>query len=183
MSIVDGKKSKFENAIKHLYQELDSIRTGRANPTIVENLIIDYYGTQTPMQQLATISVPDPSSLVIQPWDKAVIKEVEKAIRDADLGINPVVDGDIIRLPIPPLTEERRKEIAKIVSQKVEEARISIRNVREDIWREIKEKKSGGEITEDDMFSQQKDLQKIVDEYNQKIKKTGDKKESEVMTI
>ncbi len=183
MTIVDEKKDNFENSINHLHKELDSIRTGRASSNLVESLTVDYYGTQTPLSQMASISVPDPSSIVVQPWDKAVIKDVEKAIRNSDLGINPVVDGEIIRLPVPPLTEESRKEIAKIVSQKIEEARIAIRNVREDIWREIREKKSDGEITEDDMFLQQKNLQKIVDEYNQKIKETGDKKESEVMTI
>ena len=183
MSLLDEKKSQFENSISHLKSELNTIRTGRSNPSLVENIKVDYYGTKTPLPQVASISAPDPQSIVIQPWDKNAMQDIELALRNSDLGLNPVVESEIIRLPIPPLTEERRTELAKVVNQKVENARISIRNVREEIWKTVKEQKNNSEISEDDMFGQQKDLQKIVDEYNEKVKEIGAQKENEIMTI
>ncbi len=174
MSIVSKKESHFEDAIKHLKDELSQIRTGQANSALVENIKVDYYGTLTPLNQLANISIPDSKSIVIQPWDNNVIKEIEKAIQQSDLGLNPVNEGEGLRLPIPPLTEERRKDLAKTVNEKIEQCKISIRNSREDIWKEIKEKKNNGEMSEDDMFSQQKELQKIVEEKNNLAKKIGD---------
>lgn len=183
MTIIDDKKFQFENAIQHLKNELKQIRTGRANPTLVENLVIDYYGTKTPLQQLANINIPDPKSIIIQPWDKNSLKEIEKAIHNSPLGLNPINEGNIIRLPIPPLTEERRKELSKIVSEKAEQAKISVRNVREETWKNIKEQKNDDKISEDDMYSQQKELQKKVEEYNNSIKKIGQQKEKEIMTI
>jgi len=183
MSIVSKKESHFEDAIKHLKDELSQIRTGQANSALVENIKVDYYGTLTPLNQLANISIPDSKSIVIQPWDNNVIKEIEKAIQQSDLGLNPVNEGEGLRLPIPPLTEERRKDLAKTVNEKIEQCKISIRNSREDIWKEIKEKKNNGEMSEDDMFSQQKELQKIVEEKNNLAKKIGEEKEKEVLTL
>jgi len=183
MTIIDDKKVQFENAIQHLKDELKQIRTGRANSALVENLTIDYYGTKTPLQQLANINIPDSKSIIIQPWDKNSLKDIEKAIHDSPLGLNPINEGNIIRLPIPPLTEERRKELSKIVNEKVEQAKISVRNVREEIWKNIKEQKNDGKISEDDMYGQQKELQKKVEEYNDFIKKIGQEKEKEIMTI
>ncbi len=183
MSLVNEKKDQFENAVSHLKSELSTIRTGRSNPSLVENIKVDYYGTKTPLPQVASISTPDPQSIVVQPWDKNALQDIEAALRNSDLGLNPVVESNLIRLPIPPLTEERRIELAKVVNQKVENARISIRNVREELWKAIKEQKNNGEMSEDDMFGQQKDLQQIVDEYNEKVKEIGIRKEKEIMTI
>lgn len=183
MTIIDDKKPQFQKALEHLLSELATVRTGRANPSLVENVLVDSYGTNTPLQQLATISVPDAQSIVIQPWDKNVLKDIEKAIQNSQLGLNPVNEGEIIRLPIPPLTEDRRKELSKIVNQKVEDSRVSIRNIREDTWRIIKDQKASGEISEDDMYTQQKDLQKVVDEFNSKVKNIGEEKEKEIMTL
>ncbi len=183
MSIIDDKKSNFEKATTHLKTECKQIRTGRANPAIVENIFVEYYGTKTPLNQVANITIPDPRSIVVQPWDKSLVKEVEKAIRNSPLGLNPINEGTIIRIPIPMLTEERRKELVKVLHEKVEQARISIRNIREEIWKTIKEKESTGGMSEDDMFRAQKDLQKIVDEQNEVARKIGEEKEKEIMTI
>jgi len=183
MTILDDKKIKFTDAIEHLKKELTQIRTGRANPSLVENIMVDCYGTKTPLNQMANISVPDPKSLVIQPWDTNIIKEVEKSIQNSDLGLNPVNEGNQLRLPIPALTEERRKELAKVVGDKVETSKITIRNIREEIWKELKEMKNDGKISEDDMFAQQKELQKEVDEKNNEIKEIGENKEKEILTL
>lgn len=183
MTMIDDKKNQFENAIEHLKNELKQIRTGRANPAIVENLNVEYYGTKTPLQQLASLTIPDSKSIVIQPWDKNSLKDIEKAIHDSPLGLNPINEGNIIRLPIPPLTEERRRELSKIVNEKAEQAKIRIRNVREEIWKNTKAQKNNGQISEDEMYAQQKELQKKVEEYNDIIKKVGQEKEKEIMTI
>lgn len=183
MTLIDDKKFKFDDAFNHFKNELKQIRTGRANPAIVENIKVDSYGTQTPLQQIANISIPDAKSIVIQPWDKNMIKEIEKSIQNSTLGINPINEGNLIRLPVPPLTEERRLELAKVVSAKIEEARVSVRNVREEIWKEIKEQESQKQISEDDMFKLQKELQKVVEDYNTEIKETGQEKEKEITTF
>lgn len=183
MTILDDKNFKFTDAIEHLKKELTHIRTGRANPSLVENIMVDYYGTKTPLNQMANISVPDPKSLVIQPWDANIIKEIEKAIQNSDLGLNPVNEGNQLRLPIPALTEERRKELAKVVGDKVETSKVTIRNIREEIWKELKEMKNDGKISEDDMFAQQKELQKEVDEKNKELKEIGESKEKEILTL
>lgn len=183
MSIIQAKKPNFEKAVEHLKNELNSIRTGRATPTLVENLIVDYYGTKTPLIQLASISIPDPKSIVIQPWDRNSTKDIEKAIQISSLGINPVNEGTIIRIVIPPLTEERRGELVKLANKKTEEAKISIRNIREEMWKELKNQEKEGKISEDELFLTQKELQKIVDEFNEKIKEISEKKEEEINTI
>lgn len=182
-SIIENKKGQFEKAIEHLKLELTAIRTGRANPSLVENLLIDYYGVKTPLKQLSSINVPDAHSLLIQPWDKNSIKDIEKGIRASSLDLNPVNEGNAIRLPIPALTEERRRELTKAVRQKTEEAKVSIRNVREEIWKQLKEQKNSGAISEDDMFHSQKELQKMVDQYNAQLVEISTAKENEVMTI
>lgn len=183
MNLIDDKKFKFDSTIKHFKEGLNQIRTGRANPELVENLLIDYYGNKTPLIQLASISTPDARSLLIQPFDKNSIKDIEKAIQNSDLGLNPVNEGNVIRLPIPPLTEERRNDLAKAVHEKSEKAKVSIRNVREEIWKNIKENESSGKITEDDMFDQQKELQKTIDNYNSQIKDISEEKENNIKTI
>lgn len=183
MTIIDEKKFKLDNAVTHMKSELNAIRTGRANPALVENIQVDYYGTKTPLLQLASISAPDPRCILIQPWDKNALKDIEKTLQTSSLGINPVNEGNAIRLPIPPLTEERRKDLVKVVNQKTEEAKVSVRNIREEIWRQLKEQKTKGTISEDDMYAQQKKLQELVDGYNKQIKEMGEGKEQEIMTI
>ena len=181
--IADNKKIDLEAAIEHLNAEMGKIRTGRANPALIENLTVDYYGVKTPLKQIASINVPESRSLVIQPWDKGALVYIESALRESDLGFNPNNDGQVIRINIPPLTEERRKELVKVLNQRAEDAKISVRNVREEVWKEIQEAEKEGKISEDDKFSGKDYLQKIVDEYNKKIEEIREKKEAEIMTI
>ncbi|MBI4050356.1 MAG: ribosome recycling factor [Candidatus Doudnabacteria bacterium] len=181
--MIEQKKQEFENIIVHLKLELAKLRTGRANPAMVGDLKVDYYGTPTPIKQLGSIAVPEPRQLVIQPWDKNALQPVEKAIRDSDIGLNPANEGDKIRVTIPELTEERRRELTKLAGKTAEEARVKIRTLREEIWKGIKQQEESGKITEDDKFRQQEKLQKLIDEYNGKIKELAETKEKEIMTI
>lgn len=181
--IVDDKRKDLDSAMDHLAIELGKIRTGRANPALVENLVVDYYGTKTPLKQVASINAPEARMLVIQPWDKDSLVNIESAIRDSDLGFNPSNDGQVIRITIPQLTEERRKELVKLLNQRSEDAKISVRNIREEAWREIQEAEKNGKISEDDKFLGKDYLQKIVDEYNKKIEEVKDKKEKDILTI
>ena len=177
------KKGKFEEIILHLRAELQKLRTARANPAMVEDLQADYYGTKTPLKQLGSISVPEPRQLLISPWDKSVLGGIEKAIRDSGLGLNPANEGDKIRITVPQLTEERRKELTKIAGKTTEEARVRLRNLREDLGKEIKKEFDEKVITEDDKFRLQEELQKYTDEYNKQIKEQQEAKEKEIMTI
>jgi len=172
-----------EDSIKHYLNQLSQIRTGRANPSVVENIHVDYYGSKTPIKQLATINVPEPRLIVISPWDKGSLAGIESAVRSSDLGFNPVNDGQVIRISIPPLTEERRLELVKTLNQKTEEARVDVRRIREDIWKEIQDKERDGIISEDDKFKGKDKLQKIIDEQNEKIEELRKKKEGEILTI
>lgn len=181
--IINTKGAELDKALEHLKSELAGLRTGRASAGLVDHLEIDYYGTRTPLIQIAQITVPEPRVITIQPYDKAALKEIEKAVQTSNLGINPVNDGNYIRLVIPAMTEERRKELVKVVSQTAERARVAIRNVREEIWKEIQRQEKEGEISEDDKISGKEDLQKVVDKYNEEIKKLAEAKEKEVMTI
>lgn len=176
-------KEKFQKAIEHLKSELNNIRTGRAAPTILENIMIESYGQKTPLSGLASITAPEPQTLAVQPWDKNIIKEIEKGIIDADLDLNPVVQGDIIRIQFPPLTEEKRVELVKIMNQRVEDAKVTIRNIREDIMKNAKKQKDSGSISEDDLFRQEKEIQKMVDDYNNQIKEISEEKEKKIMTV
>ena len=182
-NIIDNKKIDFEDAIEHLNVEMGKIRTGRANPALVEGLIVDYYGTKTSLKQIASINAPEARLLVIQPWDKGALIYIESALRESDMGFNPNNDGQVIRINIPALTEERRKELVKVLNQRAEDAKISIRNIREEAWKEIQEAEKEGKMSEDDKFSGKEYLQKIVDEYNKKIEEVREKKETEIMTI
>ena len=181
---IDIDKGKFEKTIEFLINELNQIRTGRAHPSLVENIQVEAYNAKTPLIQLASISVPEPRQILIQPWDKSVIKDIERAIQASNLDLNPIIDSDnLIRINIPSLNEERRQSLIKLVDQKLEEAKVSIRNGREEIiknWRSLEKK---GEISEDDLFANQKEMQKIVDQYNVQIKEVGEKKSQEILTI
>ncbi len=172
-----------KQSIDFLKGELSKIKTGRANAGLVSDLRVECYGVMTPLQQLATINVPEPQMIVIQPYDKNIMSNIEKGIQASDLGLNPVNDGTVLRIIIPSLTEERRKEIASIMSQKLEEARISLRAVREKCWKEIKDLEEGGNITEDDKYKAQEDLNKVIENYNKEVEEIGKKKEAEIMSV
>ena len=172
-----------EKAIQNLEKEFSKLRTGRASVTLLEDLKVDYYGTLTPLNQLASISTPDSRTLAIQPWDRNAFGEIEKAIQKSDLGLNPVNDGKIIRINIPPLTEERRKELVKVAKKYAEEAKIAIRNVRRDANETLKKKKNDKELTEDEMHRGQDKVQKITDSFVQKVDEVLKKKEKEIMEI
>jgi len=179
--LLNQKKPAFEGVLSFYKTDIGTIRTSRATPAIVEDIKVDYYGQNMRVKELASITVPEPRILIIQPWDKGAIKAIEEAIRKSELGLSPVVDGQIIRLNIPPLTEERRREFVKLLKQKTEEARIKIRRVREEIWDKVQRMEKEGEIPEDDKFWAKDQLQKIVEEYNQKIEELERKKEQELM--
>ncbi len=181
--IINKIKPQLEKTIEYLKNELSGLQVGRATPSLLENLEVDAYEQRMPLKDLAAIQTPEPRVMVIRPWDKEIIKKIESAIRNSNLKLSPVVDDDVIRLTIPPLSEERRKEIVKILQEKVEECRISIRRNREDIWREIQNLEKAKEISEDDRFKAKDELQKIVDDYNGKVEEMKKKKESEIMTV
>lgn len=181
--IIKKNESNFQDVVKHFLVELAKLRTGTANPSMVENLPVECYGTKMPLKQLSTISVPEARLIVINPWDKGSLSAIETAFRSSDLGLNPTNDGQVVRINIPPLNEERRKELVRVLNQKAEEARINIRNIREDVWREIQEKEKSGEISEDDKFKGKDKLQKMIDEYNEKIEEMRERKEKEIMTV
>ncbi len=176
-------ESKMEKRIDAYASELKTIRAGRANAQVLDKVAIDYYGTMTPIQQVGSISSPEPRLLVIQPWDVTVLKEIEKAINASDLGISPQNDGKVIRLNFPPLTEERRKELVKTVKKYTEEAKIQIRNIRRDALEEFKKQKKDGEMTEDDVKGAEKDVQNITDKYVKEIDSICAAKEKEIMDV
>lgn len=179
--------SKFEEkmikTISVFEENLAEIRAGRANPAILNKIMIDYYGTPTPINQLAGISVPEARMIVIQPWDASVLKEIEKEILKSDIGINPNNDGKVIRLNFPELNEERRKEIVKDIRKMAEEAKVAIRSIRRDAIDEAKTMQKNAEISEDDLKVAEEKIQKLTDKYVEEIDKILDKKEKEVMSI
>jgi ribosome recycling factor len=181
--LIEKSRPEFEKAIDHFKNELTQLRTGRASSALVENLMVDYYGSKSPLKQIASISTPEPRSILISPWSKDTLVNIEKSIRDSQLNLNPVNDGQVLRVNIPPLNEERRRELVKILSQKAEEARVTVRKQRENIWDEIQDLEKQGKIAEDDKFSGKDRLQKVVDEYNEKIDGIREKKEEEIMTV
>jgi len=181
--VLDNCKKRMKKAIQSLEKEFSKLRTGRASITLLEDLKVDYYGTLTPLNQLASISTPDSRTLAIQPWDRNAFGEIEKAIMKSDLGLNPVNDGKIIRINIPPLTEERRKELVKVAKKFAEDAKIAIRNVRRDANETLKKMKNEKELTEDEMHRGQDEVQKITDSFVQKVEEVFSKKEKEIMEI
>lgn len=176
-------EQRMKGAVEALEAELLGIRTGRASPALVERLLVDYYGTPTQLQQLATISAPEPQLLTIRPYDPSTIKEIERAIRASQLGLNPSNDGKIIRLVIPPLTEERRLELAKLVHRKVEEAKVAVRNCRRDTLEDLRNFKEEGLISEDEFFRGRDDLQELTDRYIEKVEAVGKRKEDEIRQV
>lgn len=176
-------KQKLDKIVEHLKFEIASLRTGRATPALVEGLEVDYYGSKTPLKAIASISSPEARQLVIQPWDKGAIQAIEKAIQSSNLGLNPVTDRDAIRLSIPPLTEERRKELLKILGRHLEDTRIQVRREREEVLREVDRQEKAKEISENEKFRQKNEMQKIADEVNKKIEEIGSAKEKEITTV
>lgn len=176
-------KAKCEKIIAHLHGVLAEIRTGRATPAIVEDISVESYGSYMPLKSVASISIPEARQILVKPWDKNMLQPIQKAIQMSNVGLNPVVDQDSIRLSIPALTEERRKEFVRTMKQRLEEARIAIRKAREDEMKSIDVKEKGGEISETEKFRARNDVQKVVDEYNKKIDAMGQEKEKEIMTI
>lgn len=176
-------EDRMKGAITALEEDLATIRTGRASPALVERLNIDYYDTPTPLMQLATISAPEPRMLTIRPFDPASIKDIERAIQTSDLGLTPSNDGKIVRLMIPSLTEERRLELVRVVKNRAEEARVSVRNVRRDTQNDIRDFEREKLISEDDLKRGEDDLQKITDQYVDKINNVSDRKEKEVLEV
>src|SRR5437660_7199842 len=181
--VLRDAESKMAKSVEHFAAELASIRTGRANPALIDKVMVPYYGTPTPLNQLAQISAPEARLLVVQVYDKSQIGAVEKALRSGEQGLNPASDGQVIRVPIPPLTEERRKEYVKLVRQKAEEARVAIRNVRRDELHRIEQMKKQGEVAEDDSKRASVRLQKITESQIEKVDALAGRKESEVMEI
>lgn len=176
-------ESRMAKAVEALREDLMAIRTGRASPALVERLRVDYYGTPTPLNQLASISVPEPRMLVIRPWDATIIGEIEKAILKSELGLTPNNDGVVIRLPIPRLTEERRRELTKLVGRRVEEGHIAVRNIRRDLQDDLREFEKEKLITEDDFHHAREELQKIHDKYITQMDAMGKAKQQEIMEV
>lgn len=176
----DGRMRK---AVEALQKTLSTIRTGRANPGLVEHLRVEYYGVPTPLNQIASIATPEPRLLVIQPWDKRALGAIEKAILKSDLGLNPTNDGNIIRLPIPHLTEERRKELIRLVGKRVEDGRVALRNIRRDALEQLREKQKNKEISEDEQKRAAEQLQKLIDRYIAEAEEINKAKETELWEV
>ena len=176
-------EDKMEKSLDVLLDEYASIRAGRANPHVLDRLRIDYYGPPPPIQQVGNVTVPEARMIVIQPWEKSLLKEIEKAILVSDLGINPTNDGNVIRLVFPELTEERRKDLAKDVKKKGEGAKVAIRNIRRDAMDSIKKMEKAGDISEDDLKQGEEKIQKITDKMIEKVDKAIETKTKEIMTV
>ncbi len=176
-------QTKMEKAIEVLKHELASIRSGRANPNLVEHVRVEYYGVPTPLNQVASISAPEARLLMIQPWDRQVLSSIEKAILKSNLGLTPASDGRVIRLPIPPLTEERRRDLTRLVHKRVEEGRVSLRNVRRDALEKLRRMEKDKDLTEDDLKLETEQLQKLTDKFILDAEELGQQKETELMEI
>lgn len=176
-------ESRMKASVQALEDDLAGIRTGRATPALVDRLTVEYYGTPTPLKQLATFSVPEPRQIMIKPFDPSSIKDIERAIMASDLGLTPGNDGKAIRLTLPPLTEERRRELVRVVQARVEEGRISLRNIRRDAIKDLREFENEKLISEDDLKRGEDDMQKLIDEYVEKMNEVGKTKEEEILEV
>ena len=183
MTFVQTHKEEFGVALEHLKHEIATLRTGRATPVLVEDIAIEAYGGHQPLKALASILVSDPKTITVEPWDKSLMGAVEAGIRKGDLGFNPVNDGRVIRIPLPTLTAERRAELIKVLHQKLEVARIAIRQLREEVKSQIDSAEKAKEIGEDEKFRQYEELEKLVKETNERLKIIGEDKEKEIQTI
>ena len=183
MSELKEYEDKMKRSLDFLAQQFATVRAGRANAGVLDQIQVDYYGSPTPIQQVASVSSPDPRTLMIQPWDGSILRDIERAILASELGINPQNDGKVIRLVFPQLTEERRKELAKQVRKYGEESKVAVRNIRRDAMEKFKKQQKSSEITEDDYKGLEKDLQKLTDDYIKKVDEMTDKKEKELFEL
>lgn len=174
---------RMKGAVEALHRELGTVRTGRASPTLVERLQVEYYGTATPLQNIAAIHATDARTLTIQPWDRKAIADIEKAILKSDLGLNPTNDGQVLRLAIPPLTEERRKDLVKVVHKKLDDAKVAVRNIRRDGHDHLRDQEKKKEITADELKRDTDRLQKLTDRYIAEVEKVGQAKEQEILSV
>ena len=181
--VLNDAEHRMQSAVNALDRDLETVRTGRARPSLVESLKVDYYGTPTPLNQMSAINSPEPRLITIQPWDKTLLGAIEKAIQKSDLGLTPTNDGNIIRLVVPALTEDRRKDLVKTVHKKAEEARIAVRNVRRDSLDSLRKAQHDKGITDDDERGAQTRLQKITDKYVAEVDKHGQSKEQELLEV
>ena len=182
MKIADHKP-EFQKAIDHFHHELSALRTGRANPMLVDGVTVEAYGTMMPLKSVASIAVPDPRTLQIEPWDKALLKAVEKGVLAANIGLNPIVDATVVRIAMPQLTEENRRELVKIMHKRLEDARVAIRGVREKVRNAILDAEKAKTISEDERYRLQEELEKMTAHYTDEIKTVGEEKEKEIMTV
>jgi len=180
---IESKQEEFNKAIDFFKKETGSLRTGRANPNMLEGVQVEAYGTKTPLNGVASISVPDGQSIIISPWDKSILKEIEKALVEADLGVGVVNEGDKVRLTVPMMTEENRRDLVRKLNEKQEAARIALRKIREEIKSDIESAEEAKEIAEDDKFRFIKELDEFMAEQNEAVKNIRDKKEKDIMTI
>jgi ribosome recycling factor len=176
-------QERMDKTIASVQSDFGAVRAGRANPQVLDRISVEYYGAPTPLNQVASISSPDPRQLVIQPWDGSLLRAIEKAINTSDLGINPQNDGKVIRLTFPQLTEERRRDLSKQVKKYAENGKVALRNIRRDAMDQVKSLKKKGELTEDDVKDLEKDVQKLTDDYCKKIDKLAEEKEKELMSV
>ena len=176
-------ESRMQKAVDRLVTDYSEIRAGRANPNVLDKVMVDYYGTPTPINQVGSVSVAEARILVIQPWDKGLLNPIMKAIQSSDIGINPQNDGNVIRLTFPQLTEERRKELAKGIAKRGEEAKVAVRNIRRDEMDALKKAKKANELTEDDLRDEEEKLQKLTEKVCKKIDEISDNKTKEIMSV
>jgi ribosome recycling factor len=181
--VIREAEGRMRRAVEALREDLMGIRTGRASPALLDRVRVDYYGTPTPINQLATISAPEPRLLVVRPWDTSVIGAIEKSILKSDLGLTPSNDGKVIRLPIPPLTEERRRELARVVSHRVEEGHVALRNIRRDSLKDLQDLEKEKLISEDDFFRGKERLQELTDKYVKEMDELGQQKQAEILEV
>ncbi|WP_022847570.1 MULTISPECIES: ribosome recycling factor [unclassified Desulfurobacterium] len=181
--IIKDAERRMKKSVDVLKSEFAGLRTGRASTVLVEDIKVDYYGTMTPIKQLAQISVPEATQIAIQPWDISVVPNIEKAIRNSDLGVMPQTDGNVIRINLPPLTEERRRELVKKAGKMAEQARIAIRNIRHELMKELDKMKKEGGISEDEIKRLKDELQKVTDKYVKQVDELLKKKEEEILTV
>jgi ribosome recycling factor len=181
--VMKDAESRMKGAIHSLEEHLGTIRTGRASPALVEKLMVEYYGTPTPLYQIATINVPEPMLITIKPFDKSTLHTIEKAIQTSELGLNPNNDGSIIRLPLPPLTQDRRKELVKVVHRHLEDAKVALRNIRRGAIDDLREFEKESMISEDESHQGQEEVQKLTDKYIEQVDQHGKRKEQDIMAV
>jgi ribosome recycling factor len=183
MASLQKARQRMESAIEALRREFAGVRTGKASPALLDSIRVEAYGSMVPLNQVGTVSAPEPRMLTIQPWDKGVMKDVERALRESELGLNPSNDGNLIRIPIPPLTEERRREYVRLLHRYAEEARVAVRQVRKEANDEVKHRQKDESLSEDDVRREQGEVQKLTDQYIARVDELTKHKEAEVMEV